>query len=53
VAVYESMLAAGLKTKCDNSDIGRCCRKQIEYVRGFKWEYATIAEYNEYINTKG
>lgn len=41
IKIYESATIAKRETGCDNSEIGKCCRGEIESVKGFIWRYAS------------
>lgn len=41
IKIYKSATIAKKETGCDNSEIGKCCRGEIESVKGFIWRYAS------------
>ena len=41
IKIYESATIAKKETGCDNSEIGKCCRGEIETAKGFIWRYAS------------
>lgn len=41
IKIYESATIAKKETGCDNSEIGKCCRGEIESVKNFIWRYAS------------
>ena len=42
--IYESMNLASKETGVQQSDISRCCSKQLKQTKGLKWQY-----YKEYL----
>ena len=41
IKMYPSATIAKKETGCDNSEIGKCCRSEIESVKSFIWRYAS------------
>ena len=41
IKIYESATIAKKETGCDNSEIGKCCRGEIKFAKGFIWRYAS------------
>ena len=51
INVFESISQASDTLNIDNSTIGRCCehKSHCNTAGGYKWEYATLEEYNNFI----